>query len=1128
MNDQRPAPVHVPGPTALRAVLGGAFAKGMDYARRGQVLGVWWETPAGPLAARVQGTEDEPYQCRITWSDLKGRLEVEGECSCPVGFNCKHVAAALIQANIRPPSDHPPDEAEVPPPVLSMHAPDQRMEPDWQRQVRQPFPGAPPRASRSPFERWRDALKSAVEPGRSAAPPPDVPERLLYLLSPDPDVPVPRGVQVQPVVARALKGGGFSTPKPLNNGPESQARYVTDGDRRLLSLMRAQQSPGAGFRVEQDWGVELLRKLLDSGRCHWLDVNTPALRSGPERRGQFMWDLGADAHSRPRLDVPNSAAVLPLAPPWYVDTRAQLAGPVETGLPPGVCCQLLLAPPLAPADATQLLADWGAALGEWSQAVPAPPQPRIDRRKGIKPVPVFELSRTLLRRYYGPEEWFDVGRLSFDYDGVRAPPGGADQALMQVDGDRVIEITRSPDRENKASQNLRSIGILPMQDDYGRPMPYWVPNPTVGRAGWIDFLAVQAPKLREKGWRIEVAEDFPWRLHEPDDIWDADIEEGRDWFDLALDVMVDGTRTKLLPLLVALLHQTSDRLDLPRLKALSDDAPVVIRDEHGRLIRLPAGRIKPILGTLLELYDERPLSADGRLRLPRNAGMLLDGLGEHLRYSGGGTVRELAERLRGVSGLDPVEPPAGLQGELRDYQRHGLSWLQFLRRMDLAGVLADDMGLGKTVQTLAHVLLEKEQGRLDRPALVIAPTSLMFNWRREAGRFAPALRVLVLHGLDRRRDFERITEHDLVLSTYPLLARDIEVLKAQPWHLLVLDEAQNIKNAKSKSAQLVAQLDTRHRLALTGTPLENHLGELWSLFHFLMPGYLADERAFRRRFRTPIEKHGDAEVRTQLARRIAPFLLRRTKQEVASELPPRTEIIRSVALEGAQRDLYETVRAAMQEKVRREIEQRGLARSQIVVLDALLKLRQICCDPRLLKMESARSVRESAKLDLLMNLLPEMLDEGRRVLLFSQFTSMLALIEEELKARGIAYLKLTGDTKDRQSLVDRFQKQEVPLFLISLKAGGVGLNLTAADTVIHYDPWWNPAVENQATDRAHRIGQDKPVFVYKLYTENTVEEKIAALQAVKRELADALFGEGTAGTIKLDGETLAKLFDPLA
>jgi SNF2 family DNA or RNA helicase len=290
--------------------------------------------------------------------------------------------------------------------------------------------------------------------------------------------------------------------------------------------------------------------------------------------------------------------------------------------------------------------------------------------------------------------------------------------------------------------------------------------------------------------------------------------------------------------------------------------------------------------------------------------------------------------------------------------------------------------------------------------------------------------------------------------------------------------------------------------------MENHLGELWSLFDFLLPGLLGQQKRFRQLFRTPIEQHGSEPVAQRLSRRIRPFLLRRTKQQVAAELPQKIEIVQPVTLQGQQRELYESVRLAMHQRVRAEIERQGLARSHVVVLDALLKLRQVCCDPRLLASERARGVGISAKLDMLMELLPEMVEEGRRVLVFSQFTRMLGLIESEVQAAGFDYVKLTGQTRDRETPVRRFQQGEVPLFLISLKAGGVGLNLTAADAVVHYDPWWNPAVERQATDRAHRIGQEQTVFVYKLLCEGTVEEKMQAMQQRKQALADGLYQQG--------------------
>jgi SNF2 family DNA or RNA helicase len=346
--------------------------------------------------------------------------------------------------------------------------------------------------------------------------------------------------------------------------------------------------------------------------------------------------------------------------------------------------------------------------------------------------------------------------------------------------------------------------------------------------------------------------------------------------------------------------------------------------------------------------------------------------------------------------------------------------------------------------------------------------------------------------------------------------------------LLVLDEAQNIKNPKSQAALAAREMDSRHRLCLTGTPMENHLGELWSLFEFLMPGFLGDAETFRRVYRNPIEKKQDEERQGVLAQRVGPLLLRRTKDAVAKDLPPKTEIVHRIEMEGPQADLYETIRAVMDQRVREAIASQGMDRSHIVVLDALLKLRQVCCHPALLKAEAAQLVTQSAKLAFLIEeMLPELLAEGRRVLIFSQFTTMLALIEKALKERKTEYVKLTGETKDRETPVQRFQAGEVPVFLISLKAGGAGLNLTAADTVIHYDPWWNPAVEAQASDRAHRIGQTKPIFVHKLICEGTIEEKILALQQSKAAILEGLLG-GKIEKLTLTQEDVKRLLEPLS
>jgi SNF2 family DNA or RNA helicase len=473
--------------------------------------------------------------------------------------------------------------------------------------------------------------------------------------------------------------------------------------------------------------------------------------------------------------------------------------------------------------------------------------------------------------------------------------------------------------------------------------------------------------------------------------------------------------------------------------------------------------------------------------------------------------------------LVTIEPPSGLLAELRPYQQDGLNWLAFLQRFGFGGILADDMGLGKTLQTLALLLHLKNHGQLTKPVLVVCPTSLTSNWLHEALRFTPQLRTCLIQGSKRKQAFAQIKNSDLVITTYPLLPRDIKSYADYCFSLLILDEAQLIKNPNTRIATDVRTIKCDTRLCLSGTPLENHLGELWALMDFALPGLLGGRKTFNKQYRTAIEEQRDHDRQRELARRIAPFMLRRTKADVVQDLPPKTEIVQYVELEGKQRTLYESIRISMEKRIRDLIAQKGLARSHIEFLDALLKLRQACIDPRLVKLEKAADIIDSAKLNWLSENIPLLLEEGRHILLFSQFTEVLALVEQLLDDQHIAYAKLTGQTRHRQQVIEQFQSGEVNVFLVSLKAGGSGLNLTAADVVIHVDPWWNPAVENQATDRAYRIGQDKPVFVYKLVAANTIEERIQQMQKQKQALADSLFSDTGAVGLPMEKEALLAL-----
>ncbi len=1078
--------------------------RGVGYFRTGRVLTADYNAAQDLVTGRVRGSGGRVYQCVARlWRDDAGELTVIGQCSCPVGHNCKHVVATLLSLAGRA-AQHPRPDAS---------------------------PGLPPEV-----RNWLNRVQQVTADAH------DDPQRLLYLLRCEEQFGLQR-ILVQAVKVRRLVAGGYGKPQDYIISAQSRAGFITPEDHRIMLLIEAGRDrvtqPEISLKGEAS--ADVLHAIALTGRGHWRTVDGPVLKLADPLAGKLVWRLEDDTRLHMRLEAERPGLTLiPALPPWYLDPDTGECGPLETGLGEREAGLLAMAPSLTPQSVDALHET--APLRELALPLPS----RIDRRRvaAASPTPCLRLQSKDLNasnttRYWGfkPEpEWSHSAVLTFAYGPFgTVDPRDRKETLERVEQGVLIESGRDLAGESATIhtlEGLRLIRSLGDEDDAG--LCFELPDD----GAWLRFVGRDLPRLVEQGWQIYMEDDFHFRIAHLGDNWRIEIAEsdGRRWLDIGLGVEVDGEHLDLLPLLVDLVQRCQADFSLPALAQMQDEETLHVRLDDGRLVLMPAGRLRPILSTLIELYDpQHPLRSDGRLRLSGLQATQLTELQEadpRLTFQGGQAAREWGRRLKEFQGLTEIDPPTGLATELRPYQRQGLDWLQFLREYDLGGILADDMGLGKTVQALAHLLLEQEGGRTDRPNLVVAPTSLMFNWRREAERFAPSLKVLLLHGPERRRRFEAIPDHDLVLTTYPLLSRDQKALDAHAYHLLILDEAQAIKNPRSKAAQAAGSLKTRYRLCLTGTPLENHLGELWSLFDFLLPEMLGDERRFRRLFRVPIERHGDEHRQEQLRRRVAPFLLRRTKEAVAAELPPKTEILREVPLASDQRDLYETLRLALDERVRREVERKGLARSGIIILDALLKLRQVCCDPRLVALESARKVKGSAKLELLMTLLPELRAEGRRVLLFSQFTSMLALIEEELMHSGLHenrdFVKLTGRTRNRALPVDRFQAGEIPLFLISLKAGGSGLNLTAADTVIHYDPWWNPAAEHQATDRAHRIGQDKPVFVYKLLTEGTVEQRVAELQARKQALADAMLAGGGAAAGSLTAEDLELLFAPVA
>jgi superfamily II DNA or RNA helicase len=675
--------------------------------------------------------------------------------------------------------------------------------------------------------------------------------------------------------------------------------------------------------------------------------------------------------------------------------------------------------------------------------------------------------------------------LSFDYGGRTAfsntPSGGF------YDAEARLFTRRDPAAEKAAISLLLDLGLR-HKSRYGETQKRFELAP--GK------LPRVVRSLAQSGWHIEA----DGKIFRSPRAQRLSVSTGVDWFELHGDVEY-GENTARLPVLLEALSrgETMVRLD--------DGTYGLIPEEWLDRIGMLAGAGE---------------AEDGHIRFGKRQAGLLDALLAMQPEVGcDEAFMRIREELHRFNGIEAADQPAGFVGTLRDYQREGLGWMAFLRRFSFGGCLADDMGVGKTAQVLALFETRRElraAGEPIPPSLVVVPRSLVFNWKQEAERFTPQLRVLDYTGTARKS--VDLAGCDVLLTTYGTLRRDAVHLKDVEFDYVVLDEAQAVKNASSESAKAVRLLRGKHRLALSGTPVENHLGELWSLFEFLNPGMLGSAGVFKLAgvgARGPQE-----ETRQLLAHALRPFILRRTKEQVAKELPPKTEQTIYCEMESAQRKLYNELRQHYRDSLLKRIETDGLAKSKMQVLTALLRLRQAACHPGLL--DDNRRGDHSAKLDVLFDQLREVIEEGHKALVFSQFTSLLSIVRERLDKEGVVYEYLDGATRDRQERVERFQNDpSCPLFLISLKAGGLGLNLTAAEYVFLLDPWWNPAVEAQAMDRAHRIGQTRQVFAYRLIARDTVEEKVLELQKTKRDLAAAILSEDNSLIRNLKREDLELL-----
>jgi SNF2-related domain/SWIM zinc finger len=773
----------------VRRCLPGSFEKGRPYQRQGAVRELRADKGGQRLIASVKGTRPRPYHVFVEIED-SDPVSLSARCSCPVGWNCKHAAAVLLEALHKPPS--------------------------IEAAVEDPLSGA--------LGGWLQQLRVAAQPPAS-------PEAIVYRLDGPPQPGTPFAIDLR--VVRVLKSGGWGADRafPSVQLQNTTANYVTPADRAIIQLLRG-GSWNSQLQLPEDPEITdlAMRRIIATGRCRWQDVASSPLVLGSARRGRLGWHIDADGRQTLGVALDEEAAiVLPSASPWYVVPGEHLAGPVELDLARPLVKVALSAPPVTKAEAAAIGSVFDRDLS--GLALPRPRSDFVEEIRKDPPVPTLMLfSRKRSWSYWEPrsknwDDGIDLALLGFTYGGTTIDPDDRRSELRAFEEGRIIVRRRNRAAERAALGRLEGFGLRDIEtfEERRRDAGRMAFGFSEGQPDWPSFIYDVVPQLEREGWQIAAEESFRHHVVDGAGEWTAELEEGAGWwFSLDLGIDVDGERLALLPVLMSLLTRLRDMGTPDGLEALAHNGTVFGRLDDGRHVALPLERTKAIMATLVELYHPGTVSGTGKLEISAGemTGLTAFEAATQLRWLGGERLRALAERLSNFSGIEKIEPPAGLRTELRPYQRDGLDWLQFLRGYELGGILADDMGLGKTVQALAHILVEKREGRLERPCLVVCPTSVVPNWLAEAARLAPELRVLSLHGTDRAQRFAEIGDADLVLTTYALLPRDAHHLLPISWHMAVLDEAQAIKNATAKTTQLVCRLDTRHRLCLTGTPME--------------------------------------------------------------------------------------------------------------------------------------------------------------------------------------------------------------------------------------------------------------------------------------------------------------------
>jgi superfamily II DNA or RNA helicase len=950
----------------------------------------------------------------------------------------------------------------------------------------------PHKSSSSPWKAELAALRQRIVPAGTGYTEP--PRRIFYTVDPDECI-AKSALIIQVEMSRLKKDGTWGKP----NWHESEIRCVSqldEVDRRLLGILGSDVASGSYSPFIRDADSVNSKRRVARGA---LDLLIPMLCSTgrfllepsdlPEKFQPLQWDGGEPWKLEVTVKKDEQAEAFVVSG-WLKRDGKELAVSEPRLLIPGLVFfgdnvarlneghglqwALLLR---RSGDLTVPFANRHEFMAEIAQF---PVLPSIELPEGITIDPGRFANPPILK-ISKPQQGY-ASRLRcevhFDYGSLIVP----ENESASIVHDRTIGrlVRRDAVAEREALNRLSLLGVY-RTSEYSLGRGQWEVSPS--------RVPALVRQLVPEGWCIEAEGN----LYRKASGFKINVTSNIDWFELNGQAEFEG-----------------EQLALPELLKALGRGENMVRLQDGSFGLLPEDWLKRY-----RLMASTATFEAAGVRFHRNQAGLLDALlaaQPEVTFDEG--FRTIRRELETFGGIQPGDPSHTFTGTLREYQREGLAWLRFLRRFQFGGCLADDMGLGKTVQVLALLDSAERNG----PALAVVPRSLVFNWKQEAERFTPRLRVLDLTGADRTERLAHIPDHDLVLTTYGTLRRDAPALKEIAFDTIILDEAQSIKNPETASAKAARLLNGTYRLALTGTPIENHVGDLWSILQFLNPGLLGTATVFR----ANVAANSDTESLQVISKALRPFILRRTKEQVAPELPPKTEQTIYCELEGDQRRLYVGLRDHYRNALLGRIDDLGIEQSRMHILEALLRLRQAACHPGLI--DKKRRAESSSKVDSLVAQLIEVVSEGHKVLVFSQFTTFLAIVKKELETNKLVYEYLDGQTRDRQACVQRFQEDETcSIFLISLKAGGLGLNLTRAEYVFLLDPWWNPAVEAQAIDRSHRIGQTRHVFAYRLISRGTVEEKIVELQKSKRDLADAIINEDNSILASLSRETIEML-----